>query len=237
MVEKSPYRWQDGLRDGLPIGLGYLSVSFGFGISAVSLGLPAIFAILTSLTNLTSAGQMAGIAIIAAGGTLTEMAATQFVINLRYALMSLSLTQKVDGSFSLPQRMILSFLMTDEIFAVSSTKVGPIGTSYMYGLGLLPIVGWVSGTALGAYAGMVLPQDLTTALGIMIYGMFLAILIPPAKKERGVLAAVVISAAMSCCIRYIGALSFLSSGFSIILCAVTASAAAAILRPVEVSGE
>ena len=237
VTEPSPYRWQDGLRDGLPIGLGYLSVSFGFGISAVSLGLPAISAILTSLTNLTSAGQMAGIAIIASGGSLMEMAAAQFVINLRYALMSFSLTQKVDDSFTLLQRMILSFLITDEIFAVSSTKEKQVGARYFYGLGLLPILGWVLGTALGAFAGMVLPQDLTAALGIMIYGMFLAILIPPAKKERGVLAAVVISAAMSCCIRYIGALSFLSSGFSIILCAVTASAAAALLRPVEVDDE
>jgi predicted branched-subunit amino acid permease len=142
---------------------------------------------------------MAGIAIIASGGSIMEMAAAQFVINLRYALMSLSLTQKVDDSFTLLQRMILSFLITDEIFAVSSTKEKWIGTRYFYGLGLLPILGWVLGTALGAFAGMVLPQDLTAALGIMIYGMFLAILIPPAKKRARRARGGRYLRAMSCC--------------------------------------
>ena len=173
-----------GLSNGIPICLGYFSVSFGFGILAVKSGLQAIDAILISLTNLTSAGQAAGVGIIAAAGTLLEMALTQFVINLRYSLMGLSLSQKLSDKFTTVHRLIASFGITDEIFAVASSQKEKLVPSYMYGMILISSAGWVSGTAAGAVAGTALPPALTAAMGILLYGMFIAIIVPAARKCR-----------------------------------------------------
>lgn len=225
--------FREGVRDGIPIGLGYLSVSFGFGIMAVSSGLPVLAAVITSMTNLTSAGQVAGIGIIAAGGTLLEMILAQLIINMRYALMSISLSQKLDGSFTTLHRFLTSFGITDEIFAVASGKGREISNRYMYGLILVPFIGWTTGTFLGAVAGEVLPESIKAALGIAIYGMFIAIFIPPARKSAGVLTVVVISAGLSCCFKYIPVLSSVSGGFVIIICALIASVAGALLFPVK----
>lgn len=222
-----------GLKDGIPIGLGYLSVSFGFGIMAVSSGLSVLSAVLISMTNLTSAGQVAGIAVIAGGGTYIEMALAQLVINIRYALMSLSLSQKLDKSFTALSRLAVSFGITDEIFAVASGKSGEVSKQYMAGLISLPFVGWTAGTFLGACAGEILPAKLKAALGIAIYGMFIAIFVPAARKAIGVLAVVLISAGLSCCIRYIPVLGGISEGFSIIICTVIAALAGALIFPVK----
>lgn len=222
-----------GLRDGVPIGLGYLSVSFSFGLMAVTQDLSVLSAVLISMTNLTSAGQVAGLTIIAAGGSLAEMALAQLIINLRYALMSISLSQKLDSSFNTPKRLAVSFGITDEIFAVASAREGTVSPRYMAGLILVPFVCWSSGTLIGALAGNVLPEALKAALGLAIYGMFLAIIIPPARKSVGVLSAVIMAAALSCCIRFIPVFSGISQGFSVIICAVAASAAAALLFPVK----
>lgn len=227
----SEYKFTDGLRDGIPIGLGYLSVSFSFGIAAAGSGVTVFQALLISMTNLTSAGQLAGLGIIAAGGTLIEMILTQLVINMRYALMSISLSQKLDKSFTVGHRFGTAFGMTDEIFAVAAGKKGEIGVKYMYGLILIPFLCWSGGTFLGAAAGELLPDMLKAALGIAIYGMFLAIFIPPARKSVGVLSVVAISAIMSCCFKYIPIFSGISSGFSIIICALTASVLGAVLFP------
>lgn len=220
-----------GLTDGIPIALGYLSVSFGFGISAANLGIPTLAAILISMTNLTSAGQVAGISIIAAGGTLLEMALTQIVINIRYSLMGLSLTQKLSDRFSTPHRMLASFGITDEVFAVASSKTGPLTPAYMYGLISLPFLGWSAGTALGACAGNILPESLRLALGIAIYGMFLAIIVPPSKKSKGVALAVLAAALLSCALRYIPFPFSISQGFSVILCSLVSAVLAALLFP------
>ncbi len=169
-----------GMYHGLPIALGYLSVSFGFGILAFNSGLSVFEAAMISVTNLTSAGQAAGVAIIAAGGMLTEMILTQFIINIRYALMSLSLSQKLDSSFTTPHRLLASFGITDEIFAVASAQPGKISPPYMYGMIFVAWVGWTAGTIMGAAAGELLPASVTNAMGIVLYGMFLAIIIPPA---------------------------------------------------------
>ena len=222
-----------GLKDGLPIGLGYLSVSITIGIAAINAGLPAWSAILMSLTNLTSAGQVEGIAVIAALGSYFELALTQLTINLRYFLMSLTLSQKMDDRVTLPQRLIVSFGITDEIFAVSSAKIGNLGCFYMLGLMTLPIIGWTAGTALGAVAGSLLPEFIRSALGIAVYGMFLAIIIPPAKKERTVLIAVVIAAALSCALTYIPYINQISGGFAVIIFAVAASAFCAWKFPIK----
>ncbi len=221
-----------GIKDGIPIALGYLSVSFAFGISAVKSGISGIGAVAISATNLTSAGQVAGIEIIAAGGTLLEMAITQFIINLRYMLMSLSLSQKTDESFTLLDRLVVSFGITDEIFGVASSK-HRIYPPYMYGLVLMPFAGWTMGTFLGAFAGEILPDALKASLGIAIYGMFIAIIIPPAKKERGVLLSIITAVAFSLSFYYIPVFDFITEGFSIIICAIVGAAVAAFAKPIK----
>lgn len=222
-----------GLKHGVPIGLGYLSVSFTFGIKAVADGLTPMQALLISMTNLTSAGQFAGLPLIVAQASLIEAALTQFVINLRYALMSLSLSQKMDKDMTTPRRMFFSFANTDEIFAVASSQPGKVGHVYLDGLMIAPYIGWALGTLLGAVAGQLLPEFVRTCLGIAIYGMFLAIILPPARKEHPVRVVVLVAVALSLCFRYIPALSGVSSGFVIIICAVAASALGAVLFPVK----
>lgn len=229
----SKLKYRHGLRDGLPIGLGYLSVSFGFGISAVGQGVSALASVLISMTNLTSAGQVAGVAVIAAALPLYEMMLTQLIINLRYSLMGLTLTQKLDERFSTLHRMLVSFFITDEIFAVASSKGDSLCPAYMYGLGTVPWIGWSMGTLLGAVAGSLLPSSISSALGIAIYGMFVAIIVPAAKKDRGILFAASFAAIISCALKYIPVFSFITQGFAIIICALAAAAAAAVLFPVK----
>ena len=155
-----------GLGDGVPIGLGYFSVSFAFGISAVAAGVPVWGAALISMTNVTSAGQFAGLGLIAAGAPLAEQALTQLIINLRYALMSLSLSQKLAPGIGVLERLIMAFVNTDEVFAVASAQKGMVGRRYFYGLMIAPYLGWSGGTILGAAAGAVLPEAVQSALGI-----------------------------------------------------------------------
>lgn len=223
--------YKKGLLDGLPIGLGYFPISFGFGISTVNLGLKALYAILISVTNLTSAGQVAGVSVIVAAGTLIEMALTQLVINLRYSLMGIALSQKLSATFGNLNRFILSFFITDEIFAVAAIKKVALTPIYMYGLVTMPMIGWSLGTACGAVLGSMLPGDITAALGIAIYGMFIAIVVPPSKKDRGVFIAVIFAAAINCIIKYVPLFKAVTPGFAIIICAVAASAFAALVMP------
>lgn len=225
------YRY--GLKKGIPIALGYLSVSFGFGITAVNQGLGWIEALLISMTNMTSAGQLAGVSVIASLGTIAEIILTQIVINMRYCLMGLSLTQKLDKNFNTFHRIFVAFGITDEVFAVASSELSNVTPRYMYGLITLPYIGWSLGTFLGAYSGNILPQSVSSALGIAIYGMFIAIIIPPAKKSKGVLFTIIISTVLSLAFYYIPVFSGLSQGFSIIICAVVASTVMAYLKPVE----
>ena len=222
-----------GVKHGLPIGLGYLSVAFTFGMKAVSDGITPLQALLISMTNVTSAGQFAGLPLIIAQASLIETALTQLIINLRYALMSLSLSQRMDKDMNTPRCMFFSFMNTDEIFAVASAQPGKVNHVYLYGLMAMPYLGWSLGTLIGAVAGQLLPVFVRTALGIAIYGMFLAIILPPARKEHPVRVVVVAAVAMSLCFRYIPALSQVSSGFVIIICAVAASTLGALLFPVK----
>ncbi|MBE5801950.1 MAG: AzlC family ABC transporter permease [Clostridiales bacterium] len=224
-------RYWKGFKDGIPIALGYLSVSFAFGIQATALGLTPVQAVLISLLNVTSAGQLAGLQLMAGGAGLAEMALTQLTINLRYALMSISLSQKLDHSMTTPHRLLVSFCNTDEVFAVASSQPGKVGRAYLYGLTNGPFAGWVLGTALGALAGGLLPASVTSALGIAIYGMFIAIVLPPVRAMREVRVVVLMAVIMSCLITFLPALSFISDGFRIIICAVVASALGAWLLP------
>lgn len=222
--------FRKGIMDGMPIALGYLSVSFAFGMTVVQDGLPAWLAVLISMTNLTSAGQFAGLALIASNGMLIEIAVTTLVINLRYLLMSLSLSQKLDPNMTLLERCLLAFGNTDEIFAVAMQQPGFVRTRYLAGLITAPYLGWFLGTLLGATATGLLPASLRSALGIAIYGMFLAIIVPPARKEKPVLVTVIVAAVLSCVLHLL--LPQLSSGWIIIICAVAASAFSAVRYPV-----
>ena len=220
-----------GLKDGLPVGLGYFSVSIAFGVTAVQSGLPLWAAVAISLTNLTSAGQLAGLSVIAAAGSLVEMAMTQLVINLRYALMSVSLSQKMDPSVKTGERFLIAFGNTDEIFAIASGRPGTVTAPYFYGLMTLPIICWTGGTLVGAAAGKILPAMVLSALGVAIYGMFIAVILPKAKKSRAVALVALGAAAMSCCFTWVPGLNRVSGGFAIIICAVVAAALGALLAP------
>ena len=224
-------RFLRGMSHGIPICLGYLSVSFGFGILAVKAGLSVFQASLISATNLTSAGQKAGLDVIAAGGALIEMVLLQLTINIRYSLMALSLSQKLDKSFTTPHRLLASYGITDEIFAVCSAQKEPLTPAYMYGMIFIAAVGWVTGTALGAAAGELLPAAVSTAMEIVLYGMFIAIVIPPAKKQHGVLFAAVIAAALSVMFKF--AVPALSEGFAMMISAITSALLTALIFPVK----
>ena len=221
-----------GFASGMPICIGYFSVSFAFGIFAIQHGFTVLEAVLISMTNLTSAGQLAGVPIIAAGGSLVELAIAQLVINSRYALMSISLSQKLGKSVTMLDRFLVSFANTDEVFAVSSANSGNVGKRYMYGLIIPPIIGWTLGTLCGALAGDVLPDSVSSALGVAIYGMFIAIVVPPAKKETPTAPRVLLAIPLSCVFYYVPFLkNNIPSGFTIIICSVIASAVMAALAP------
>lgn len=221
-----------GMYHGIPIALGYVSVSFTFGLMGVSAGLTWWQAVLISMFSLTSAGQFAGLDIMIAGGSMIEMALSQFIINVRYALMSLSLSQKVDRSFAPGTRFILGAGITDEIFVVAMSQPHKITRGYFAGLICTPYIGWACGTAAGALFGGILPLSVRESLGIAIYGMFLAIILPKAKEERAYLFVIVMAVAMSCCFSVIPGFKNISSGFVIIICAVAASALAAWRYPI-----
>lgn len=222
-----------GVQAGLPVGMGYFSVSFGFGAMAVAQGLKALDATLISLTNLTSAGQFAGLTLIVAAATLWEMVLTQLVINSRYALMSLALSQRMGERIGLLPRLLIAFFNTDEIFALAMARREPLTVPYLLGLGTLPILGWTLGTLCGALAGSVLPMSIRAALGVMLYGMFVAIVVPPAKKERKILIAVILSLVLSSLFAWVPVLQRVSAGLSIVICTVAAAALCAALFPVK----
>ena len=222
-----------GLRDGIPIAVGYFSVSFTFGMLAVRDGISPFHSVLISLLNLTSAGQFAGLTVIVSGASLLEMALTQLVINIRYALMSISLSQKLDSSLKSFQRMLIAYGNTDEIFAVASSKPGSVGSRYMYGLIALPVLGWVGGTLTGAVASTLLPAAVISALGVALYGMFIAIVVPVAKEKREVLIVAGSALLFSTAFYYLPVLREISSGFTIIICTVSAAGIGAVLFPVK----
>ncbi len=222
-----------GLKDGLPIFLGYISVSFAFGIFAVGSGLSVLQTLVISLVNVTSAGQLAAVPIITGGGSLMELALSQLVINSRYSLMSISLAQKLGSGIRLFDRFVISFMNTDEVFAVASGRAGLVGRRYMYGLIFLPYIGWAAGTLLGAVAGNILPGKITNALGIAIYGMFIAIIAPAARKSFPVLTVVLSAAVLSCLFRFLPGLNNISSGLAVIICACVSGIFGALFFPVE----
>ena len=221
-----------GVKAGVPVCLGYFSVSFGFGAMAIAQGLRLWHAALISLTNLTSAGQFAGLTVIAAGATLLEMILTQLVINSRYALMSLALGQRLGPRVGTGKRLLAAFFNTDEVFALGMAREN-VTTTYFVGAGLISAIGWTGGTIMGAVAGSLLPETLRAALGVMLYGMFIAIVTPQAKKEKPILVGVLLALVFSCLFQWVPILNQVSAGLAIVICTVAAAAVCALLFPVE----
>ena len=226
--------FKKGIKAGLPICIGYFPVSFAFGIFSVENGLSILQAVLISLTNLTSAGQLAAVPIMVGGGTIIELILSQLVINSRYSLMSISLSQKLGKSVKLADRFLIAFGNTDEIFAVASSNKDKVGKKYMLGLILTPVIGWVSGTLTGAVAGNILPDVVTSALGVAIYGMFIAIVVPVIKEEKATALCVATAIVLSCIFYYAPVLKEIPTGFTVIICAVIASALFAFIKPITV---
>lgn len=225
--------FRTGVHHGIPIALGYFSVATAFGLIAVNGGCTAVEALFISMFNVTSAGQFAGVTVMASAGSYIEMAMTQFLINARYSLMAISLSQKVDSRFTTLPRILLSTFITDEIYAVAIGQKEDVSAKYYAGLSCLPYVGWAAGTFFGAFVGNILPQVLTTSLSIGLYGMFIAIVVPVVKSSRKTLIIVGISLAISCLLYFIPAFDKVSAGFAIIISAVIASAAGALLFPID----
>lgn len=226
-----------GIKDGIPIGIGYLSVSFTFGILAISYGLNCLEAVLISMMTLTSAGQFAGLSIMCSLGSYIEMVIAQLTINMRYGLMSIALSQKTDDKFCGKYRWLLGTFITDEIFAVASSQKEKVSREYFFGLSIIPYLSWSLGTLFGALLGSVLPDNLTSALGIALYGMFIAIVVPKIREEHKTRIVVLISVILSCIFQYVPRLKSVPIGFSITICALVASIIGAILYPEELQEE
>ena len=224
--------YRTGVSRGLPVGMGYFSVSFGFGAMAVSQGLSVWVATLISLTTSTSAGQFAGLTVIVAAATLWEMILTQLIINSRYALMSLALSQRMGERIGFLPRLLIAFFNTDEIFALAMARTEPRTIPFMLGLGTLPIVGWTLGTLCGGLAGSVLPTSIQAALGVMLYGMFIAIVVPQARQEKPILVCVLLALVFSCLFQWVPVLNQVSAGLAIVICTVAAATICAVLFPV-----
>ena len=217
----------------MPVCVGYFSVSFGFGAMAVAQGLSVWNAVLISATNLTSAGQFAGLTVIAAGAALLEMILTQLVINSRYALMSLAIGQRLGPTVGIGKRLLTAFFNTDEVFALAMARKEKLSVSFFVGAGTVAALGWTGGTAVGAVAGSVLPVSVRMALGVMLYGMFIAIVVPQAREEKPMLLSMLLALVFSCLFAWVPALSGVSAGIAIVICTVTAAAICALIFPIE----
>lgn len=222
-----------GMKDGVPIALGYFAVSFSLGIQARQIGVSAAAATIMSLTNLTSAGEAAALTLIAAHAPYLEMAVSQFVINIRYMLMSCALSQKLDPEMPFMHRFLIAFGVTDEIFGISVGVSGKLNPFYSYGAMALAIPGWTVGTCLGVVMGNILPQRIVNALSIALYGMFVAIFIPPAKEDKHVALAVAAAMIGSLICTAAPYVNRMSAGTRIIVLTVLISLIAAVLFPID----
>lgn len=226
--------FKKGFKNGIPIFLGYLAVSFTFGIAAKNAGISSAQAMLISAANLTSAGQFAALSVIASQASYVEMALTQLVINLRYCLMSSSLSQRFDEKIKPYHRYLIAYGVTDEIFGVSSAySEENVPPAYCYGIIAVSWPGWVLGTALGCLSGSLLPARILSALGVALYGMFIAIIVPPTKTNRVLLGVVAISMLFSLVFAVTPVLKTVSSGFRVIILTVVIAGVAAWLFPVK----
>ena len=232
MNETKKQQFLYGVKRGFPIGLGYLPVSFTFGLMAVNGGLPLWLTLFISLSNLTSAGQFAGTNLILANASYLEVTLTTFVINIRYMLMSLSLSQKLEESITLPQRLIFGFGITDETFSVAFSEHKKLTNEYMLGLISMPIIGWSLGTLLGGLTCSALPQTLGSSMGIALYGMFIAIIVPPAIQSKPICIIIFIAVIVTVVLKYIPIFTFISDGFRTIIATIIGASFGAYFYPI-----
>ncbi len=222
-----------GIHDAIPIGLGYLAVSFSLGIAAKNAGLNPLQGFLASLFNNASAGEYAAFTLIAANATYVEIAVMTFIANARYILMSCALSQKLSPDTPFIHRLLISFDVTDELFAIQVGRPGYLNPCYSYGAFLVALPAWSIGTALGVIAGNILPLRIVSALSVALYGMFLAVIIPPAKKDKVILVLILLSAVLSYAASTLPVISTLSGGMRTILLTVIISVGAALLFPLK----
>ena len=221
-----------GMKDGLPVALGYLAVSFTLGIAAVKSGLTPFQAFATSALNNTSAGEFAAFSLIGAGVSYMEIALTTLILNMRYILMSCALSQKIDKNTPIVHRFLMAYDVTDEIFGLSIMTEGRLDPKYTYGLITISAPSWAIGTYLGAVMGSVMPAEVLSAMNLALYGMFIAVIVPPAKKDKTIAVVIAVSMLSSLMFSILPGLREISSGIVVIILTVVISLAAAILFPV-----
>ena len=221
-----------GLRDSVPIAVGYLTVALAFGLFCAQAGIPTLAATVVSLTNLSSSGQFAGATVWAAGGTLLELALAVALVNLRYVLMAVSLGQRLAPGTPTWQRLVMAFGVTDEIYALAMRTPRVTFAAYA-GSMLLPIAGWTLGTLAGALVGSVLPPLLVSAFGVLLFGMFVAIVVPVARADRAVLAVVLVAVVLSCLLAWLPWTAGIDVGWRIIIVTLLAAAGGAFAFPRE----
>ena len=225
--------WRKGFKDSIPICLGYIAVSFTFGIAARNTGLTTFQSSLMSATNYTSAGQFSAIGLIGASALYFEMAVTQLIINLRYCLMSCALSQKLNEKTPLVHKFIVAFGITDEIFGVSVCTEGKLNPFYIYGAMSAAMPGWVLGTFLGVISGDILSPRIISTLSVALYAMFIAVIIPPAKGNKVLAGLIILSMFLSFIFSKIRILSIISPGFKIIILTILIAGAATVLFPLK----
>ncbi|SEA46746.1 Predicted branched-chain amino acid permease (azaleucine resistance) [Oribacterium sp. KHPX15] len=222
-----------GLKDGIPIAIGYFAVSFALGFFASNAGLTVFQATLSSLLCNASAGEYAGFVGIASKVSYLTMAAMIAIVNIRYLLMSASLSQKLPEETSLPHRLLVGFWITDEIFAASISVPGKLNPFYSYGLAISSLSFWALGTCLGAVVGNVVPDNVVSALGVLLYGMFLAIIIPPARENKILRFLIIIAMFSSFAFSKLPVLSSISNAIRITILTIVISGAAALIFPIK----
>lgn len=233
MKSEKTQAFKDGIRDGIPIALGYAAVSFALGIAARNHGLSWIEATVMSLLNNTSAGEFAALEQIQINAPLIELALIQLIINLRYLLMSCALSQKIAQETSFWHRLAIGFDVTDEIFGISIAYPGKLNPFYSYGAMMVSVPCWAFGTCMGVLLGNALPASIVSALSLALYGMFIAIVIPPARESRVLAGVVLVSMASSILFDLLPMPEWMSGGMKIIFLTVVISLGAAVLFPIQ----
>lgn len=223
----------EGVKSGIPIALGYFAVSFSLGITARNAGVTPLQSMIISLLCNASAGEYAGFTVISTAATYIEMAIMIFIANARYILMSCALSQKLSPSLKLGHKLLMGFDLTDELFAISLARPGYLNPLYFYGAAVISIPAWASGTALGAVAGDIIPEALVNALSVALYGMFLVVIIPPAKKNKVIALIISVCFILSYLFNRLEFFSGISSGTKTIILTIIISVAAALLFPVK----
>ena len=220
------------MRDGFPIALAYFAVSFALGITAGNAGFSALQAMILSMTNNASAGEYAAISMVAACAPYAEAALMVAVANARYFLMACTMSQKFSPDTPFYHRLLIGFDLTDELFAINVARKGYIEPPYAYGAMSVAIPGWAVGTALGVIAGNILPEFAVSALSVALFGMFIAIIVPPAVKNRVIAVLVLISFALSTAANRIPVFDGISQGTKTIILTVLIALCAAVIRPI-----